>query len=157
MTWVFWAPLGAASLHIAEEFLYPGGFTTWYRRYKPERAASITPRFLVIVNVLLLVLCYDVGVLRTRPAGVALWLTVMALLAANGGWHVVGAIATRSYSPGLVTGVLLYVPLALFGYVLFLRSEQASVATAILAGTLGASYQFWADALHRWRVRRFTA
>lgn len=157
MPWVFWAPLAAASLHIVEEFFYPGGFTTWYRRYKPERAASITPRFLVIINALLLVLCYDVGALGPGPNGVALWLGVMALLAANAGWHVVGTIRTRSYSPGLVTGLVCYIPLAVFGYVRFLRSEQASVTTAIVAGLIGASYQLWSDAFHRWRVGQFRA
>lgn len=157
MKWVFWAPLAAASLHIGEEFFYPGGFTTWYRRYKPDRVASITPRFLVIINALLLVLCYDVGVLGPGRNGVALWLGVMALLAANAGWHVVGTIRTRSYSPGLVTGLLLYAPLAVYGYVPFLRSEQASVATATVACLIGASYQLWSDAFHRWRSHRFTA
>lgn len=96
MNRVFWAPLVAASLHIGEEFLYPGGFATWYRRYKPGRIASITPRFLVIINGLLLVICYDVGSLGPSPSGVSLWLTVMALLAANAGWHVVGTMKTRA-------------------------------------------------------------
>lgn len=154
MNWLFWAPLGAASVHIAEEFLYPGGFATWYRRYKPGRAASITPRFLVIINGLLLVVCYDVGALGPSPTGVALWLTVMALLAANAGWHVMGMTKTRSYSPGVATGLLLYVPLAGYGYMRFLRFGQASIATAIIACLIGASYQVWADALHRWRARR---
>ena len=157
MNWVSWGPLGAASLHIVEEFFYPGGFMTWYRRYKPGRSTSITPRFLVIMNGLLLVVCYDVGAMGPRPSGVALWLMVMALLAANAGWHVVGTMKTRSYSPGVVTGLLFYVPLAVYGYVRFVRSGQASVATAIIACLIGASYQIWADALHRWRVRRLTA
>ena len=154
--WLFWGPLGVASLHICEEFIYPGGFAAWYRRYKPSRMASITPRFLIVVNGLLLIACYDVGVLGPRPSGVALWLTIMALLAANAGWHVVGAVKTHSYSPGLVTGLLLYVPLAVYGYLRFLGSGEASVATAIVAGLLGASYQIWTDAIHRWRTRRST-
>jgi hypothetical protein len=145
-----------ASLHICEEFIYPGGFAAWYRRYKPGRIASITPRFLVVVNGLLLIACYDVGVLGPSPSGVALWLTIMALLAANAGWHVVGAVKTHSYSPGLVTGLLLYVPLAVYGYLRFLGSGEASVATAIGAGLLGGSYQIWTDAIHRWRTRRST-
>ena len=53
MTWIFWAPLCAASLHIFEEFVLPGGFAAWYRRYRPEIQKSITPRFLVIINALL--------------------------------------------------------------------------------------------------------
>src|SRR5262249_24313300 len=66
MTWLPWAPLAADSLHIFEEFAWPGGFADWYRRYKPGRAKSLTPRFLIIINGLLLVLCYDAGALRDR-------------------------------------------------------------------------------------------
>jgi hypothetical protein len=87
VNWIFWAPLAAAGLHIAEEFIYPGGFAAWYRRYKSGTARSITTRFLVIINVLLLVACYDIAALGPQPFGVAAWLTMMALLAANGMWH----------------------------------------------------------------------
>ena len=50
LNWVFWAPLGAASLHIIEEFVYPGGFAAWDRRYRPGMRKSITPRFHIIIN-----------------------------------------------------------------------------------------------------------
>ena len=154
-SWISLVPAGAASLHIVEEFVFPGGFADWDRRYRPAFEKSITPRLHIIVNGLLLVACYDVGTLGVTPMGVAAWLTVMALLATNGIWHVMGAIRTRSYSPGMVTGALLYVPLTVYGYARFLRSGQASMGTAFLAGALGASYQLWVGkALHRWRMRR---
>lgn len=153
MNWLFWAPLGAAGLHIVEEFVYPGGFAAWDRRYRPEIAKSITPRFHVIINALLLVLCFYVGALGTRPAGVAAWLTVMALLFGNAVWHTRGAIRTKSYSPGMVTGLLLYIPLTVYGYVRFLSSGQASVPTAIIAFAIGGSYPFWSKALHKQRAK----
>ena len=118
--------MGAASLHIIEEFVYPGGFAAWDRQYWPDIAKSITPRFHIIINALLLALCLYVGVLGSRPAGVAAWLTVMALLFGNALWHMSGAIRTKSYSPGMVTGLLLYVPLTIYGYFRFLSSGQAS-------------------------------
>jgi len=157
VNWLFWAPLGAASLHLFEEFVFPGGFPSWYRGYAAGRRESITTRFLVIVNLLLLIVCYDIGALGPTPAGVALWLTVMALLAANAGWHVAAAIRSRSYSPGLVTGLALYAPLAVYGYARFIGSGQASVPTAGLAFAIGASYQLWSNAFHRWRARRAKA
>jgi hypothetical protein len=149
----FWAPMGAAALHMTEEFFIPGGFAAWDRRYRPAISASITPRFHIIINGLLLLLCYDVGATGGTPFGVALWLGVTALFFSNAIWHVVGAIRTRSYSPGLITGLLLYVPLTVYGYVHLLRSGQAPVTTAILAFAVGASYQFWATAIHRLRTR----
>lgn len=153
MGWFFWSPLAAASLHMFEEFVFPGHFQTWYRRYKPSITKSITTRFLVIINVLLLILCYDVGALGRSRFGVALWLCVMALLAANGIWHLRAAIKTHSYSPGVLTGSLVYVPLAVYGYVLLLRSGQASVLTAATAFAVGASYQLWSNLFHGLRAR----
>jgi hypothetical protein len=151
VNWVFWAPLCAASLHIFEEFVLPGGFASWYRRYRPDIQKSITLRFLVIVNLLLLILCYDVAVLRLRPMGVGLWLTVAALLSSNAIWHVVGAVRTRSYSPGMITGLSLYLPLTFYGYARFLRSGKASTATAIAAFAIGGSYHLWSSAFHSLR------
>ena len=154
MDWIFWAPLAAAGLHILEEFVYPGGFPTWYRHYKSDTARSITTRFLVIINALLLVACYNIGALGPRPVGVAAWLTMMALLAANAGWHLRAAIKTRSYSPGVVTGLVLYLPLAAYGYFRFLTEGQASLPTAVVACLIGASYQIWSNAFHRRRALR---
>jgi len=153
MNWIFWVPLCAASLHIFEEFVFPGGFAECYRKYRPEIQKSITRRFLVIINGLLLVLCYDVGALRSSKFGPATWLTVAALLFANSIWHVLGTFRMKSYSPGLLTGVLLYIPMTVYGYIRFLRSDQASVATAVIALAIGGSYHLWSSAFHKLRSR----
>ncbi len=146
--------MGAASLHIIEEFVYPGGFAAWDRQYRPDIAKSITPRFHIIINALLFALCFYVGALGSRPAGVAAWLTVMALLFGNALWHARGAIRTKSYSPGMVTGLFLYVPLTVYGYFRFLSSGQASFPTAIIAAAIGGSYPFWSKVLHNRRAER---
>ena len=155
MNWLSWAPLVAASLHIIEEFVFPGGFPAWDRQYRPQFRSSISPRFHIFINGLLLIACYDVGVLGMKPVGVAAWLTVMALLCTNGIWHVVGAFRTRTYSPGMITGLFLYVPLTVYGYAHFLGSGAASVPTALIALAIGASYQLWVSpTLHKWRMRK---
>ena len=155
MNWLYWAPLGAASLHIVEEFVYPGGFAAWDRRYRPDFSHTITGRFHVIINGLLLVACYDVWAFRSSPMGAAVWLTVTTLLFANALWHLVGSVTSRTYSPGVLTGLLLYVPLTVYGYGHFLRTGQASVATAVIAFAVGVSYHLWVgNALHNWRARR---
>lgn len=152
--WIWWAPLAAVVLHIVEEFVLPGGFPEWDRRYRPRIEKSITPRFHVIVNGLLLILAYDVYALRGSRWGAALWLAVMALLASNAIWHLVGAARMRGYSPGMATGTLLYLPLAVYGYARFLRGGEASISTAALAAIVGSSYHLWiAPAMHRLRSR----
>ena len=44
------APLVCALCHIVEEFVLPGGFLTWYKRFRPGYAASITPAHLFRIN-----------------------------------------------------------------------------------------------------------
>jgi hypothetical protein len=83
MNWLFWAPGGAALLHIIEEFVFPGGFAEWYRNYSPGIRSSITPRLLVILNALLLLAGVAVGVAGPTPHGVAGWLTLAGLLVSN--------------------------------------------------------------------------
>jgi hypothetical protein len=147
MDWLPWAPLVAASLHMSEEFLIPGGFFAWYRGYRKD-PSRINRRFLVVVNALLLVMCCDIALLGRTPLGIAYWLGISALLCSNGIWHAWASYRSRSYSPGVVTGVAVYVPLAVFGYIHFLRSGAASPGVAAVACAIGGSYQFWSAAYH---------
>ena len=154
MTSIFWWPLIAAILHIIEEFVFPGGFAEWDRAYRPAYRDSITPRLHVVMNALLILLCLSAGTNGSTPAGVALWLTLAALLASNAVFHVVGAIKTKRYSPGMATGILLYLPMAAYGYAHFLRTQQASAGTAVAAAALGGSYHVWSAVMHSRRARR---
>ena len=152
---IFWAPLAAAALHIFEEFVFPGGFMKWYSAYKPEIKKSISKRFLFFINLGLLILCYDIGALRESSINISiiLWLGVMALLAANGAWHLKAVWKTKTYSPGVITGTVIYIPLAVYGYIYFLQTGQASIWIAIAAFTVGASYQLWSNLFHIYRAK----
>lgn len=154
-TYIFWAPLIAAALHITEEFVFPGGFRKWYSAYKPDIKKSISKRFLFFINLGLLILCYDIGALRESSIDISiiLWLGVMALLAANGLWHLKAAWKTKTYSPGVVTGTIIYIPLAVYGYIYFLQTGQISIWIAIAAFVVGASYQLWSNLFHLSRAR----
>jgi len=146
--WLPWAPLAAALLHITEEFVYPGGFPVWYRRYRKD-PSKITSRFLVIVNGALLIACLNVVQLGLTPPGAVGWLAIMTLLCSNGIWHVWASIKSRSYSPGVVTGMVVYIPLVIYGYVHFLRAGLVSGLTAAVAGMVGGSYHLWSALYHR--------
>jgi hypothetical protein len=171
VSWLWWAPLGAAALHIGEEFGYPGGFSSWDREYRPSIKSSITPRLHIVVNALLLVACASVAIsgmpgtaivvggFRFRSPipvwlSVPAWLTLAALLASNAVFHLVGTYQTKRLSPGVRTGLLLYVPVALAGYWHFIRAGQVSVVEAAVAALLGGSYHLWASLAHGWRSRR---
>ena len=151
-----WALLMVALVHIVEEFLWPGGFLDWYRRYQPSIASSLTRGFAVVINVALLLACIVVGLLGSTPRGIALWLTLAALLLSNMGFHLVASLSSRTYSPGLMTALVLYGPLCVYGYVRFLRNGNASVGTACAAFVVGSSYPLWSYWNH-WRRSKETA
>ena len=151
---LFWWPLAAVILHIVEEFVFPGGFPDWDRRFRPAYKASITPRLHVTMNGILILVCLGLGFAGPGRQNVATWLTLAALLASNAVFHLVGAFRTRSYSPGMVTGLLLYIPMAVYGFPHFIRTGQASTGTAIAAAALGGSYHLWSALAHARRARR---
>lgn len=160
MTWLWWAPLAAAVLHITEEFVYPGGFAEWDRSYRPAIRNSITPRLHIAINAALLLACVQVGVLgRTRDVsvqafGAVAWLAIAALLFSNAVFHIVGTIRTGTRSPGVVTGVILYMPLPAVGYWYFVHTGKVSLGIATFAAVVGGSYHFWAALMHKFRVRQ---
>ena len=84
MDLLFWVTLAAILAHLAEEFVLPGGFLVWHRRYRPAHASSITPRFALIVNGLLLLLCVAIGVNGPdSQLGIFQWLVLAAILVTN--------------------------------------------------------------------------
>ena len=147
-----WLPLLAVAAHLIEEFIWPGGFPEWYRRYRPERAASVTTRFLVIVNAVFVVLALFPALLGPTPQGLAWWLIVAAIGAANAIFHLWATTSRREYSPGVVTGTLLYLPLAGLGIQRLVATRLVSVPTAIEAAAIGIGYHLWSAWTHSRRA-----
>ena len=61
--------LGAVNLHILEEFVSPGGFVGWYRRYRVD-ASGITTRSLIIINAALMIACWDMSLWVSMPSSI---------------------------------------------------------------------------------------
>jgi hypothetical protein len=101
-------PLIAVALHLGEEFLWPGRFAHWYCWYRPEIGPSITTGFLVRINALFVAMAIIAGVLGFSAYGVAIWLVVASIAASNAVFHLWAVLRTKRYSPGVVTGVLVY-------------------------------------------------
>jgi hypothetical protein len=109
-------------VHVLEE---APGFVAWFNRLVPR---GITQGTFLAVNVTGLVTTVVLVVLvaasRDPVSGLGLAAWVGFLFLANGFLHLVGTIAHARYSPGVVTGTLLYLP---YG-TLLLRSIARDIA-----------------------------
>ena len=148
--WFLWTPLAAAVLHVFEEFVFPGGFLKWYRQYRGPAATGITKSFLWKINALLLAGCFNAGFVGHNPKNLWFWVLFAALLGSNGVWHAWATVRSRAYSPGLITGMLLYLPLASIsiGYCIM---SGAMTPSAWFAAIIGALYPVWSAIFHHQR------
>jgi hypothetical protein len=139
MNWIFPAFLFASMLHMTEEYFYPGGFMQFMKHLNPGYAPFVTIPMAVIVNVLQLVFCV-IAILLGRN-GLIFSMSIAALLFINGLAHIAGCIKVRGYAPGVGSGALLYLPLSLYAYSLFLRTGQLTPNQVVITGLLGLLYQ----------------
>lgn len=116
LDWVFVAIVVAAALHVIEEHF--GGFLERARRVFGLRVTSAD---FWIVNALFVLLCGAVLFGGEMP-----WLrmSVAGLIFVNAVLHLLAAVRLRGYSPGMVSGIVLYIPLASYAYWLAVRIGQ---------------------------------
>jgi hypothetical protein len=133
-----WLVAAAGVLHVTEEYVWPGGFLDAMRRVAPGYAFAVNPTMAVAINGLMFVVLLVAPFIAHAAPMVAL--SAAGLCAVNGWSHVAGAIRGRRYVPGMVTGLLVYQPVAAFAYLQFARAGQ--LTAAVLAGSLllGAAY-----------------
>src|SRR5205085_12209201 len=74
---------------------------------------------------------------------------VAAIAAANGLFHIRATMRTRKYSPGLVTGTLLYIPLAVGGIIALRRQGLLATSSIIQALLFAVVYSTWSSWQHR--------
>jgi len=151
--WWMAGPLLAASSHVFEEFVYPGGFRAWYRSYRPEIASSLSVRYLVTINVILLAVCALVAVAAPSPNGAANWFVLTSILFWNAIFHIRAAIRMRRYSPGVITSVALYIPLAVLGSWSLLQQRLIPWPLALGCIGIGSFYHAFSLRNHRRRAK----
>jgi hypothetical protein len=136
--WFRWWLLPVTSLfHFADELFAAGGFYTWVARIGGTRI-SMT-RF---ASASLLALLSITVASWTVRKGRYDWLlfTLAATILTNAVTHVLGSVVTHSYSPGTVSGLILWLPLG--GMILFHRSAQERPAVWYLGLFLGTVVNF---------------
>ncbi len=139
MDWVFTAFVGAAIVHVVEEFFYPGGFMDVLKRFNPQFTPFVIGRFAVIINGLFLLLCILAAIVGRNNLFFSL--SVASLLFINALMHIGATLRARGYAPGIISSVLLYLPLSVYAYYLFISSGQITWLEVVASGLLGVLYQ----------------
>jgi len=134
--WLVFALPIAFGLHVCEEFAFPGGYPEWAVRFHPERARAMTTSHFYRVNIIggLAALGASLGAFDYSGGysyiGVRVWLVMLATLVVNAVGHVSGAVASKRYCPGVVTSVVLFLPLAVAGTRVLVGSGVVGVLSA---------------------------
>jgi len=73
-------------------------------------------------------------------ANLMLSLSVFSLVFTNALLHIRGTIVTKKYYPGVISGSLIYIPLTVYVYSVFLSSRHLTWLQAALSFLLGVLY-----------------
>ena len=138
MGWIYWSIVGAAILHVAEEYFIPGGFMDFMKRFNPRFAPHIPTPFAVVFNGLFILLCILGVALREKSPVFSL--SVAGLLGFNALIHMGAAIRTRGYAPGLMSSLLLYLPISIASYIISVGSGVVTTPQAVSSFLLGGIY-----------------
>ena len=132
-------------LHEMEEYRTMLPWIAEHRSIVPDFVRSIipeSPAFIGYAGLLFLILFTAAGIvaLRSRPQSVP-WIVLSILIVArleNAVLHAIESIALMQYTPGLLTAVLLVLPLSLYLIGRFLRREliRSSLVPAIIVAAL---------------------
>jgi uncharacterized protein with HXXEE motif len=134
----------AVMLHVTEEFLYPGGFPEWYARLIPPKTVKKNNTgFLVWINTLMM--CANAFALYFGDSlhGYSIWYYNAAIAAANACFHLWGVFKLKAYSPGVITGTILYLPLFIIGSIHLIGSGDLPLRRAIVAIVIGVAYHIY--------------
>ena len=110
----FWPLLFPATylLHIAEEYLCGERFFNWASRIS---GINLTEQAFLEINAAAWTIMMLISAMAfSRPTFQWIVIPMSTAVTINGVAHLLGTIFSRSYSPGLVTGVLLWIPLGAF-------------------------------------------
>lgn len=135
---------GAILLHVTEEFLFPGGFYEWYKKLvPPKNDKGINSGYSVWINTLMIGVCVLPLYFGETDRGMDIWFSVSAIAAINACFHIWGVLKLKIYFPGVVTGILLYLPLFAIGSYHLILIDHYSIVKAIAFLSLAVGYHIF--------------
>ncbi len=134
LVWLF--PL-AYGFHIAEE---SNGFPGWVR---DELGGSLTSSGFIVNNAVFMAVLIGLCLLATRQRAPWSWFFLFLFVSAQEFWnlvfHAYATVRFGEYSPGIITAVLLYLPLYAAISFVFVRNGVITFRLWVVAFTLGAA------------------
>lgn len=125
--------------HLVEELWGGEGFPSWFSRALGAHLSQ--GEFLVLNAVAFVAMCAAAALAWRRARWLWLEATLGAIVAINALAHLVGALATQGYCPGLLTALALWAPLGVSALrhalrTLPLRQRLLGLAAGVLAHAL---------------------
>ena len=128
-TWLFPATY---LLHIAEEDW--GGFPAWL---SAAAGASLSRQDFLIINAIAFAVMTTIVIAAQRGLGAWTIAALGTVVSINAALHIGGSVLTGSYSPGVVTATLLWLPLGLYTLRRLRHDlDTGELAAGILTGVL---------------------
>ena len=130
---LLWPFVPAYAIHVAEEWF--GGFMTWVAQV--AGSAMSDTGFLAINAVAMLLLVAAVRAASRADSHGWMAVAIATVFLINTVTHVAGAVLTRSYAPGLISAVVLYVPLGSLTMIrAFDQAPRAAIARGMIVGAV---------------------
>lgn len=154
---MYWIPLLVFVPHMLEEF---PRFPAWATRHFGATSRAWYVYSHVVLVALIVGVAWSTETSRPGSWGALMAVGVMWSLACNGGFHLVTTILFRQYSPGVVTGTVLFFPAT--AYLLWQviaggMLSASQVALSILIGTavqVGVIASLWLEMDIDWTGHR---
>lgn len=102
------------SIHIVEEYFCGQGLPVWLSEFINADISDFD--FIIINSFALLIVILFASIYSFYKQYNVLYLALTSLFFINGIVHLVTSLVSNSYSPGMVTGAILYIPMGFFLY-----------------------------------------
>ncbi|MCP9333899.1 HXXEE domain-containing protein [Lentilactobacillus hilgardii] len=130
-------------IHCLEEFGIPGGFISWYHAYRPALNKQ-TPFYYLMVNIIAFIIVSISALTSLFSSDYTAIVVASSFLASNAIFtHIVGTFKTHTYSPGIVTGIILYIPICLTLYIMTYTQNLLPLHTLIIILFISMLYELW--------------
>ena len=130
---LLWLLAAAFLVHVTEEWL--GGFPQWLARIVSRPLPD--DAFFILNGVVLALIVAGIRAAARDQSNGWIAVTIATIALVNTAAHIAGAILVRGYAPGLISAVILYVPLGALTMIrAFDQAPRAQLSRGIAAGLL---------------------